>query len=203
MKNKKHAKKERTFVAIKHDGIQRSLVGEVVQRIERVGLKLVAIKMFTPDLERTIKHYGKDDEWCTKKGQAFIENIKKQGEKPTKTALEYGKDIIEIVYKYFTMGPIVAMVWEGNHAVSIVKKLVGDTNPSISEVGTIRGDYTLDSYETANTDGRAVRNILHCTDDPNETEREINIWFKPEELIDYRLVQEAILYDANIDGILE
>ena len=198
-----HPKKERTFVAIKHDGVQRGLVGEVIKRIERTGLKLVGIKMFVPDRERAIEHYGKNDAWYEEKGGNLVKALKDRGEEPVKPAIEYGKDIIETVIKYLTMGPVIAMVWEGAHAVEVVKKLAGSTEPSKSDVGTIRGDYNLDSSLTANLDGRAVRNILHCTDVPEESDREINIWFTPEELINYRLVQEEILYDVNLDGILE
>ncbi len=195
--------KERSFVLIKHDGVQRSLIGEIIKRIERTGLKIVGLKMFVPDRKRATVHYGKDDVWCEKVGGRTIENMKLGGGIPTKTALEYGKEIVEALLKYITLGPVVALVIEGNHAVGIVKKLVGGTEPLTSDVGTIRGDLTLDSYATANVDGRAVRNLIHCTDKPEEAEGEINIWFSPEELINYRLVQEQILYDVNIDGILE
>lgn len=198
-----HPKKERTFVIIKHDGVQRSLIGEVIKRIERVGLKIVAMKMFVPDRERAVIHYGKDDVWYEEKGSTLIKGLEKRGMTPEKSAIEYGKDIIETVIKYITMGPVVALVIEGAHAVEVVKKLAGPTEPAKSDVGTIRGDFNLDSYFAANTDGRAVRNIVHCTDKPEEAEREINIWFKPEEVINYRLVQEEILYDVNLDGILE
>lgn len=198
-----HPKKERTFVAVKHDGVQRALVGEIIKRIERTGLKIVGLKMFVPPMDKTIEHYGKDDAWCTKVGERTIEALKKDGKTPAKTALEYGKDMLDTLYKYFTLGPIVAMVIEGNQAVGIVKKLVGGTEPLTSDVGTIRGDLTLDSYELSNVDGRAVRNLIHCTDKPEEAAREINIWFKPEELINYISIQEKILYDVNIDGILE
>ena len=95
------------------------------------------------------------------------------------------------------------MVIEGNQAVGVVKKLVGGTEPLTSDVGTIRGDFTVDSYDTANVGGRAVRNLIHCTDKPEEAEHEIGIWFTPEEIINYRLLQETIMYDVNIDGILE
>lgn len=195
--------KERTFVIVKHDGVQRSLVGEIIKRIERTGLKIVALKMFVPDRVRATKHYGKDDEWCEKVGARTIENIEKGGGKPEKTAVEYGRDIVEALLNYITLGPVVALVIEGNHAVGVVKKLVGGTEPLTSDVGTIRGDFTIDSYSTANVGGRAVRNVIHCTDKPEEAAGEIDIWFKPEEIIDYRLVQEQILYDVNIDGILE
>ena len=198
-----HPKKERTFVAVKHDGVQRSLVGEIINRIERTGLKIVAMKMFVPTMEKTVEHYGKDDAWCTKVGERTVENIKKDGGTPTKSALEYGQDVLNALYKYFTLGPIVGFVVEGNQSVALVKKLVGGTEPTTSDVGTIRGDFTLDSYDISNVDGRAVRNLIHCSDKPEEAEREIKIWFKPDEITNYRHIQEEILYDVNIDGILE
>lgn len=191
-----HPKNERTFVAVKHDGVQRTLVGEIIKRIENTGLKIIALKMFVPDLDRTVKHYGKDDAWCEKVGQRTIDSMVKDGKTPDKTAVEYGRDMLEHLYKYFTLGPIVGMVIEGNSAVAIVKKLVGGTEPTTSDVGTIRGDFTLDSYEIANADARAVRNLVHCTDKPEEAQREIDIWWKPEELIEYTSIQEKILYDS-------
>lgn len=200
-----HPKKERTFVAIKHDGIQRSLIGEIIKRFERTGLKIVALKMFVPDMERAIKHYGKDDVWYETKGRRFMDTLAASGQTltPGKTAIDYGKDIINSVLKYITSGPVVAMVIEGNQAVGIVKKLVGGTEPLTSDVGTIRGDLTLDSYNLTDIDGRAIRNLIHCTDKPEESEKEITLWFKPEEIINYRSIQEEILYDVNLDGILE
>jgi nucleoside-diphosphate kinase len=195
--------KERSFVLIKHDGVQRTLIGEIIKRIERTGLKIVALKMFVPDRARATEHYGKDDAWCEKVGSRTIENIEKEGGKAEKSAVEYGRDIVEALLKYITLGPVVAMVIEGNQAVGIVKKLVGGTEPLTSDVGTIRGDLTIDSYDASNASGRAVRNLIHCSDAPSEGEREIKIWFSPEEIINYRLVQETILYDVNIDGILE
>jgi nucleoside-diphosphate kinase len=198
-----HPKKERTFVAVKHDGVQRTLVGEAIKRIERTGLKIVALKMFVPSMEKTVEHYGKDDAWCIKVGERTIEGLKKEGQEPTKTPIEYGKSVLEALYKYFTLGPIVGMVIEGNQAVAIVKKIVGGTEPTTSDVGTIRGDFTLDSYELSSVDGRAVRNLIHCSDKPEEALREINIWFKEDEIIKYSSIQEKVLYDVNIDGILE
>ena len=199
----KHPKKERSFVAIKHDGVQRTLIGEIIKRIERTGLKIIGLKMFVPDMKRATEHYGKDDVWYETKGKRLLETMKAKGQTPTKTAIEYGKDIIQSVLKYITSGPIVAMVIEGNQAVGIVKKLVGGTEPLTSDVGTIRGDFTIDSYYLTDSDGRAIRNLIHCTDKVEKAEREINLWFSPEEIIDYRLVQEQILYDVNLDGILE
>ncbi len=198
-----HPKKQRTFVAVKHDGVQRSLVGEIIKRIEQTGLKIVAMKMFVPEQSKIEDHYSKDDAWCISVGERTIANILKDGKKPEKEALEYGRDVLNALYKYFRLGPIVGMIVEGNQSVAIVKKLVGGTEPTTSDVGTIRGDFTIDSYEISNTDGRAVRNLVHCSDKPEEAEREIKIWFKPEEIISYRHIQEEILYDIDIDGILE
>jgi nucleoside-diphosphate kinase len=92
------------------------------------------------------------------------------------------------------------MALEGNQAVGIVKKLVGGTEPMTSDVGTIRGDMTIDSYELANVDGRAVRNLIHCSDQVDEANRELALWFKPEELMTYRHINESMLYDVNLDG---
>lgn len=195
--------KQRSFVAIKPDGVQRSLVGEIIGRFERTGLKLVGLKMIMASAENCWTHYNKDEQWYEEKGAVVVKNRAAAGLPIEKPAVEYGRDIIGALVKFMTCGPVVAMIWEGNQSVNIVKKLVGGTEPTSSDVGTIRGDLTLDSYELANLDSRAVRNLIHCSDKPEEALREIDIWFKPEEIINYRLVQEQILYDVNIDGLLE
>lgn len=200
---KKHPRLERTMVFIKPDGVQRSLIGEVIKRFERTGLKLVSLKLMMLDADRCWKHYNKDDAWFEKKGTRSIEERKSNGLSVDKSAIDYGKEIIEGLIKFMTSGPVVAMVWEGNKAANIVTKLVGTTEPLTSDVGTIRGDFTIDSYEISSVDSRAVRNLIHCSESPEEAEREIAIWFSDFEIIDYRLVQEQILYDVNLDGILE
>lgn len=201
--DKKHPKYERTFVIVKPDGVQRGLTGEVVNRIERTGLKLIGMKFIVATREIAAKHYGKDDAWCEKVGVRTIDNMKKEGQEPTKPAIEYGKDVLNGLLDFLTCSPVVTMVWEGNQAVGIVKKLVGGTEPLTSDVGTIRGDFNFDSYDIANLDGRAVRNIVHCSDVIDEAKREISIWFKDDELISWKSIQEKMLYDVNIDGILE
>lgn len=198
-----HPKKERTFMLIKPDGVQRTLIGEIIKRIERTGLKLVGLKMLVPDEDTCLKHYNKDDVWFQEKGQKTVDDRNAKGLPIEKEAIEYGRDILRGNVRFLTAGPVIAMVWEGNKSVRVVKKLVGGTEPTTSDVGTIRGDLTIDSYEISNVDDRSVRNLVHCTDDPAESQREIDLWFKPEELINYRLVAEEILYDVNLDGILE
>lgn len=194
---------ERSFVIVKPDGVQRSLIGEIIKRFERTGLKLVALKMFVADEDRLWKHYNKDDVWYQEKGEKTLKNRAAMNLPTDKPALEYGKDIIRALVKFMSCGPVVAMVWEGSEAVKIVAKIVGNTEPLSAAVGTIRSDFSVDSYELSNVSERAVRNVVHCSDKPSEAEREINIWFKPEEIFKYRQIQEEILYDVNLDGILE
>lgn len=198
-----HPKKERTFVILKPDAIQRGLIGESIKRFEAAGLKLVALKLTMAQEEVLWKHYNKDDAWFQKKGDLTVKNRQDLGMPIEKEPIEYGKDIIRALVKFMSCGPIVPMIWEGNQAVAVVKKIVGGTEPTTSDVGTIRGDLTLDSYELSNRDERAVRNLVHCSDEVSEAEREISLWFKPEEILEYRLVAEQILYDVNLDGILE
>lgn len=196
-------KKDKTFVIVKPDGVQRSLIGEIIKRFERTGLKLAAMKLFVADEKRLWTHYNKDDAWYELKGGNTIKNRQAAGLSVEKTAIEYGKDIVRALVKFMSCGPVVAMIWEGNEAVGIVKKIVGATEPLSSDVGTIRGDLTVDSYNLSNIDGRAVRNLIHCSDKPEEAAREIGIWFQNEEIINYRQVEETILYDVNLDGIFE
>ncbi|MBP7061135.1 MAG: nucleoside-diphosphate kinase [Candidatus Moranbacteria bacterium] len=198
-----HPKKEQTLVIVKPDGIQRSLMGEILMRIERTGLKFVAVKFLLPKADQCWTHYNKDDEWFMKKGTRIVDDRTAQGLPIEKEAKEYGKDIIQSNVDFFTSGPVLAVVIEGNQSVAIVKKLVGGTEPTTSDVGTIRGDLTVDSYALSSIDNRAVRNLIHCSDSPEEAEREIPIWFAPADIVTYRLVQEQVLYDVNLDGILE
>jgi nucleoside-diphosphate kinase len=191
---------ERTFVILKPDTVQRSLIGEVISRFERTGLKFVAMKMFVPDEANLLKHYNKDDAWFLKKGNRIIEDLTNQGLPVKKDAMEYGKDIIRTIVHYMTAAPVIAMVLEGNQSVAVVTKLVGTTEPSTSDVGTIRGDYTVDSYGHSSYENRAVRNLIHCSESPAEAEREIAIWFTEADLMNYVTAQERIMYDIDLDG---
>lgn len=207
MKKKKdtqHPKCERTLIVIKPDGIQRSLIGEIISRYERVGLKLIAMKMLIPTADHVEKHYTLDPEWRRITGEKTIASYKKNGQKPpSEDPYEITAKILKNLVKYMTSGPVVAMVWQGAHSVKIVRKIVGSTEPLSSDVGTIRGDYVLDSYSMSDNDGRAVRNLIHASGSVEEAENEIKHWFKNEEIKDYNLVADKILYDVNLDGILE
>jgi nucleoside-diphosphate kinase len=199
-----HPKEERTLVIIKPDGIQRSLVGEIIKRYEHVGLKLVGMKMFVPTSEMVEQHYLLDPDWKRKVGEKAIESYEKKGvEPPSKDPLEVGDRVVAGLKKYLTAGPVIAMVWQGAHAVEVVRKITGGTEPRSSDVGTIRGDYVLDSYQMADSDMRAVRNLIHASGSVEEAEQEIRHWFREDELVKYGIVQEKILYDVNLDNILE
>ncbi len=196
--------KERTLVIIKPDGVQRSLIGEIIQRYERLGLKLVGLKMIVPSEDMVEKHYLLDPSWKESVGKKAIESYEKKGETPPSTdPIEVGNRVLAGLRKYLTCGPAIFMVWQGVHAVEIVRKITGGTEPRTSDVGTIRGDFVLDSYKMADTDSRAVRNLIHASGSVQESEQEIKHWFTDKDLVGYRLVQEQILYDVNIDGLLE
>ncbi len=201
MSQSSHPKKERTFVILKPDTVQRGLVGEIIQRFERIGLKVVAMKMHMADEAKLWQHYNKDDAWFLKKGEKIVENRKGLGMPIEKEAIEYGRDIIGVVVKYMRAGPVISMVLEGNQAANVVKRIVGGTEP------TIRGDFAIDSYYLCDVDGsRGLRNLIHCTDAADgegAADREIGIWFTEEEIVNYKLVSEVMLYDVNLDGIME
>lgn len=199
-----HPKQERTLVIVKPDGVQRSLIGEIMGRFEKLGLKLVGVKMLVPTEEHVEKHYTLDPEWRRITGEKRVKAAKEKGEKlETEDPFEITAKILDALKKYLTSGPVVAMVWQGAHATELVRKLVGGTEPRSSDVGTIRGDYVLDSYIMADTDKRAIRNLIHASGSAKESEAEIKHWFKEDEIVEYRLIAEQILYDVNMDGILE
>jgi nucleoside-diphosphate kinase len=202
-----HPKKERTFVILKPDAIQRGLIGEIIQRFERIGLKIVGMKMHMADEAKLWEHYHKDEAWFLKKGEKILANKQSLGHTVDKEAIEYGKDIIRAVVSYMRAGPVISLVLEGNNAANVVKRIVGGTEPATADSGTIRGDFALDSYYLCDVDGsRGMRNLIHCTDiadGEGAAEREIGIWFAQEELVAYRLISEAMLYDVNLDGIME
>ncbi|NTV22400.1 MAG: nucleoside-diphosphate kinase [Candidatus Yonathbacteria bacterium] len=200
-----HPKEERTLVIIKPDGVQRSLIGEIICRYERAGLKLVSLKMVIPDEQIATNHYMVGgEEWLENVGKKATEAYARKGEKPPfATHRENGLAVLKSCSTYLSAGPVIPMVWEGNQAVGVVRKITGSTEPLSSDVGTIRGDFTVDSYKIADMAQRAVRNLIHASGSVEEAEKEIAIWFKENEIVSYRHLQEAILYDVNLDGIIE
>jgi nucleoside-diphosphate kinase len=201
-----HPSKERTLVIIKPDGIQRSLVGEIVRRYERTGLKLIAMKMLVATEEMAIKHYYEvgGDAWLEEVGRKARASYEKKGlQSPYVDNMANGRAVMESNAKYLSAGPVVAMVWQGNQACALVRKITGGTEPLTADVGSIRSDYTLDTFALADVDQRSVRNLLHASGNSEEAEKEIPIWFAGNEILEYKHIQDAILYDVNMDGILE
>jgi nucleoside-diphosphate kinase len=201
-----HPSKERTLAIIKPDGVQRSLIGEIVKRYERVGLKLVAMKMMIASEDMAIKHYYEvgGDAWLEEVGRKARASYEKKGLKsPYATNMENGRAVMESNAKYLSAGPVIAMVWQGNQACALVRKITGGTEPLTADIGSIRSDFTLDTFALADVDQRSARNLLHASGNPEEAEKEIPIWFAANEILEYKHIQEAILYDINLDGILE
>lgn len=200
----KHPKEERTLVIIKPDGIQRALVGEIMGRYERLGLKLVGLKMTVPTTEQVEGHYTLDPQWRLVTGEKTIKSYRDRGLKPpSEDPLEITAKILKNLKKYLTAGPVIAMVWEGAHAVELVRKVTGATEPRTSPVGTIRGDFVPDSYIMSDNDDRAVRNLIHASGSVAESDMEIPHWFKKNEIIDYKVSHEDILYASELTGIFD
>lgn len=139
---------ERTFLAIKPDGVQRSLVGDIIRRFEAKGFTLVGLKLMNVSRELAEKHYD------VHKERPFFSSL----------------------IEFITSGPVVAMVWEGDGVVASARKIIGATNPLNAEPGTIRGDFGVD----------VGRNLIHGSDAIETAQREVNLWFKPEELVSWQ-----------------
>ena len=179
---------QQTLILIKPDGVKRGLIGQIITRIEDTGLKLCALKMIWPDGELAEKHYPLDEEWAQgvfDKAKGAADNDGKKFE--FSDHKEYGKFIQDSLKDFIQESPVVAMIIKGPHAIEIIRKMVGATEPRSAAPGTIRGDLaSIESYEIANKGKRAVRNILHASDSPKSAKREIELWFTPEEIHDYK-----------------
>lgn len=153
---------QRTLVLLKPDALDRGIIGEIVTRFERVGAKIVGMKLTVSEKDTAARHYTED-------------LAKRRGEK-----------VRELMIKMITSGPIVAMVLEGVDIIPVVRKLVGTTEPFSAAPGTIRGDFAHVSYKYADEKKIGVFNLIHASDSPENAETEINVWFKPEELVQHK-----------------
>ena len=190
-----HPSKEKTLVIIKPDGLQRNLIGEITSRYERVGLKLVGLKMMNAGIDKVNGHYNLDPEWFRLVGEKSIKGLLDKGITPPSNDVNVmAQSVLDRLISYMTSGPIIVMIWQGAHAVNIVRKITGGTEPLTSDVGTIRGDYVLDSYQISTDDNRAVRNLVHASGNVSDAEKEIKYWFNDEEIMNYVLVNDAVLY---------
>lgn len=157
---------QRTLIIFKPDAVMRGIVGEILTRFERVGLKIVGAKMLQPDYAHFFEHYEGIGTLKTRKGE----------------------EIFETQMKEMQQGPVIAMVLEGVEAVEQVRKMVGPTEPKSAQPGTIRGDYAHMTYDRASSAKRGVPNVLHASADLKEAEQEIAHWFSESEMVDYENV---------------
>jgi nucleoside-diphosphate kinase len=187
----KNPKEERTYVMIKPDGVKKGLIGEIIRRFEQRDLKVVALEMFQPTHAEIDTHYPKDEVWITRLGSKTLSTYEKYGYDPmedfgTVEAAKIGPEIRKWLIDYMLSAPLVKMVIQGNHAVDMVRKISGPTLPNLADMGTIRGDYSIDSPAVANAEKRAVANILHASETPEEAEHEIKHWFGKKEVFSYK-----------------
>jgi len=180
---------EKTLVLIKPDGVQRGLVGEIISRFEKIGLKIIGLKMVKIDETIALKHYGYDEKWFEDVGRKVKNFYQKVGFSPGEefsklSNKEIGKLIQKWNVDYLTEGTVVAMAIKGPHAIEIVRKVVGSTYPHEALPGTIRGDYSFESPLVATLDQRAVRNLVHASGSKREAKLEIELWFKKEEIFE-------------------
>jgi len=159
---------ERTLILFKPDAVQRGVVGEVLTRFERVGLKIIGTKMIAPDKDHYYKHYEEIGQVITRRGEKTFNNV-----------LDMMSD-----------GPVIAMVFEGVEAVDLVRKLVGSTEPKSSAPGTIRGDFSHMSYGYGDEQEKGIPNLIHASGDLADAKKEIPHWFSDDELYDYRVLNE-------------
>lgn len=192
-------KEEKTVVLIKPDGVKRGLIGEVIKRFESRGLKIIALKMLVASREHVHSHYPNSEQWLRGMGEKTLDTYKHYEKDPKKEVgtddpLEIGKMVAEWNVDFLTSGPMVAMVVQGIHAVDMVRKIVGKTIPADAEMGTIRGDFSVDSPTLANAGKRAIHNIVHASGDQPESTHELEHWFSKEEINEYKRAEEDIMF---------
>jgi nucleoside-diphosphate kinase len=190
---------ERTLVLIKPDGVKRGIVGKVLTRFEEVGLKIVALKLVQVSREHAENHYPNTPEWITGMGEKTLQTFREQGKDPikeigTKDPTEIGNMIKAWNVDYLTSGPLVALVLEGAHAISVVRKMCGFTLPAFADPGTIRGDFSITSPIVAGELKRAVRNLVHASSDADEVAHETKHWFSEDELCSYETAAETVMF---------
>ncbi len=187
-------RRERSLVIIKPDGVMRRIVGELITRFERKGLKIAAMKMIWPTNELAERHYIDSEEWLLDTGNKTFNSYVEKGIQPDQTPREIGMRVRGLLIDHLTAGPVVAMVLEGAHAIEVLRKMRGATSPLKADVGTIGFDYTLESYELSDAGDWAIKNVLHASDSPANYERESGIWFDKDEIINYDTAIDHVLY---------
>ena len=179
---------EKTLVILKPDAVQRQLVGEIITRFERAGLKLVGMKMLQATYDMAKKHYP--DDLIPIVGEKTKKDWDEYGIEYTESVEEIGTMIVEATRKFLIQTPVIAFVLEGGHAVEVVRKMVGSTGPKDSAPGTIRGDYAHLSLGRASIIKKGAANIIHASGNVKEAKDEIAHWFNKDELFSYKTLLE-------------
>lgn len=199
MKNNKFI--ERTLVLIKPDAVKRALIGSVIRRFERVGLKIIGLKITQATRKQLEHHFPTHDfVWIKNMGQKSIETYEMNGMDPaeefgTADPVKIGLVILGWNFEYLLSGPLVAMVLEGVRAIATVRKIVGDTIPAKALPGTIRGDFSINSADYANSVQCSCNNVVHASGNLKEAETECNIWFDQGELVVYKRADEQVMFN--------
>lgn len=183
---------------VKPDGVKRGLVGECFRRIENIGLSIIAMKMVYPTRKQADDHYPSeknDIDWFKSVAKKGREAYEKKGMEFPYDDMEYARNIKNWLVDYVTSGPVVAAVIEGPNAISMVRKLCGATEPAQAEIGTIRGDFSVDSYKLANKLERPLKNVVHASSSVKDAEKEIKVWFTEEEILEYKRSEEGVMFD--------
>ena len=179
-------RRERSLVLIKPDAVMRKIVGEIITRFERKGLKMIAVKMI---------------QWLVGSGTNTYNSYKEKGiEPPLSSPREFGLNTRRKLMDSLGAGPVVALILEGPHVIEIVRKMRGATSPLAADVGTIGFDYSLESYELSDAGDWAIKNIIHASDSPENAQREINIWFDNEDIVDYHAAEDEVLFTKDWYG---
>ena len=186
---------QQTVILVKPDGMKKRIVGDVIARFEKVGFKLVAMKLVWVDREHVGKHYKNEKEYLVDVGRRSLEDYQKYGIDPheslgTTDPYEVGKRVRNANMDALSSGPIVAMLWEGVDAVQIGRKMVGSTNTSQALPGTIRGDFSADLFILGNLKNRPVKTLVHASGNVEEAEFEKKLWFKKEDIHEYKMPDE-------------
>jgi nucleoside-diphosphate kinase len=184
-------KEEITYVMIKPDGVRKGLIGEIIKRFEQRDLKIIALEMFQPTYKEMDNHYPKSDAWIHRLGERTSATYAKYGHDlkrdfGTTNLDKVGATVRKWLIDYMVSAPLVKMVVQGVHAVDMVRKIVGPTMPSLAEMGTIRGDYSIDSPISANIEHRAVMNLVHASETQEEAKHEIKHWFGKKSIYKYK-----------------
>ena len=154
---------QQTLIVFKPDAVQRGIVGEILSRFERIGLKIVGCKMVNPDKDHYYTHYEGISQMISRRGQ----------------------EAFDVTVEFMASGPVIAMVLEGIEAVALVRKIVGPTEPKTAEMGTIRGDYSHMSFGYSNSKKIGIPNLIHASGSVEEAEKEVEHWFRPAEIYEY------------------